>query len=83
MPIYVNAGYPLSPDGKEWKHLMSCTVLQERQAEGFRVLRIARNMDATRSLYQEHKRRRCPVCMPDSEYRESEPHNPGPGDPTV
>ena len=74
MPIYVNEGYPPAPDGKEWKHEEGCRVLAEREAEGFPVRRLV-NRDASTFKYADHKRRRCPVCMPDSRF-DTEPHNP-------
>jgi hypothetical protein len=33
LPVYVNEGYPPSPDGKEWKHVKGCPVLLEREHE--------------------------------------------------
>ena len=45
MPVYVNAGYELAADGKEWKHVQSCRVLRERQVAGYLVQKIQWNMD--------------------------------------
>jgi len=74
MPVYVNVGYPPASDGKEWKHVKDCAVLHEREAEGFPVQKL-RNTDTGKTRYAEHKRRRCPVCMADSKWPDSEPHN--------
>jgi hypothetical protein len=38
MPIYVNEGYPPSPDGKEWKHVEGCRLLAERDEEGYGLM---------------------------------------------
>jgi hypothetical protein len=76
VPIFVNEGYPAADDGKEWKHVEGCRALLERERQGFRVRRLA-NRDASRTRYADHKRRRCPVCMPDVRYAGTEPHNPG------
>jgi hypothetical protein len=76
MPIYINERYPAGPDGKEWKHVEGCRVLDERAHQGFPTRKIQRNMDASKSSYREHRRRRCPVCMPDADWPDTEPHNP-------
>jgi len=76
MPVYLNEGYPRSPDGKQWKHVEACAVLIERDRQGFRIEKIQRNMDTGKRRYSDHKRRRCPTCMPDSDWPSSEPHNP-------
>ena len=74
MPVFVNVGYPPSPDGKEWKHMSDCSVLAERAASGYPIRRLT-NRDTGKRYYVEHKRRRCPLCMSDSMWPESEPHN--------
>jgi hypothetical protein len=74
MPICVNEGYPPSPDGKEWKHVERCQVLAEREQAGFAVRRLA-NRDASEIEYVNNKRRRCPACMPDRDFPDTEPHN--------
>jgi hypothetical protein len=74
MPIFVNEGYPPSPDGKEWKHVEGCRVLAVREQAGFAVRRLA-NRDASETKYGGHKRRRCPACMPDRDFPGTEPHN--------
>ena len=82
MPIYVNVGYPPAPDGKEWKHDNDdgrrCRVSLEREAAGYPVSEL-KNMDTGKTAYSDHKRRRWPVCMPDSKWPDSEPHNPSLG----
>jgi hypothetical protein len=78
VPIYVNEGYDRSKDGKEWKHVEGCSILLERHDQGFAARRL-RNVDASKVLYREHKRRRCPVCMPDTDWPETQPHNPSVG----
>jgi hypothetical protein len=75
MPIFVNEGYERSPDGKEWKHLEKCSLLAQRAARGFPIRRL-RNLDAKKVAYADHLRRRCPRCMPDSDWPGTEPHNP-------
>ena len=75
MPVYVNVGYQPAPDGKEWKHVEGCTVLLERETAGYPIRKIQRNMDTDKIRYAEHKRRRCPVCMSDAKWPQSEPHN--------
>ena len=75
MPVYVNVGYSRSPDGKEWKHVEDCAVLREREGAGYPIDKL-RNTDTGKQTYAEHKRRRCPVCMADSNWPDSEPHNP-------
>ena len=75
MPIYINETYPLSADGKEWKHVEGCVVMLLRDYEGYPARRL-RNQDTGKLPYRDHKRRRCPVCMPDTDWPESEAHNP-------
>jgi hypothetical protein len=80
MPVYTNEGAPLI-DGKEVKHVRAgrrgegalCEVATGLEALGYRVVRHA-NADRSRTAYADHARRRCPVCMPDSDHL-GEGHN--------
>ena len=74
MPIYVNEGYPPAPDGRSRNTRRAAECSQSARRKNS-MRRLVNRGGASKLKYADHKRRRCPVCMPDSRFN-TEPPDP-------